>query len=920
MHRSGLLLAAFFGTAAIPLAAPTAAPAVLPLGGDVALQAGRVQLSATSHMDDATILVKDGKIIAIGTDVDVPAGVRVVDYGDDAVIAPGLVCADSSYGSSIAGPRTAEPTVLAVDNFDPYSEMFDSLRAGVTSVYMAPSRSRLVAGQGAVVKTGGEANSGRVVSDAALLHGSVTAEARRTPGYWVPPVPATVDVGLGLEQAQLPRTTMGAVVALRELVALAGGEGALDAEYGPYTGAALKGLIDAGTPWRMNADTPEEVRALLGLFTELKLPLVLDGVSGADEDLAKEIAAAGVTVIAGPHVLNGADFGKGDEPTGPNHALVSILAKGGADVVIATTRPGDLRFTAALAQRGGGLDAAGAFHAVTLGAAEVLGVADRVGSLAVGKDADFAVFAGSPMDLANGVTATWIGGELVWEANARTEGPTVIEVEELHLGDGHVLRPGQILIRGGRIQEVGERVAHPSGAVVLRGHAAMPGMIDALGHLGLEGSRQRFSPRFPLERIVEPGDATDRRVARAGVTTVNLGGRDNSGHSMVYKPADDGSSRMIVDSLATIRLAWSHAIPSERGEAMRKVLEKAQEYDAKWRQYEQDLANYKPAPPEEAPKEEQAVEAEAEEEAAEEDKDKKKEARPVTGEWRGKAKNEELKVELDVRFRLLEDGDLKLTGNVRSEGFEEMWDLTGHRDEFNVHLVGTGPNGEVTLELELDKKEDKLAGKGTHAGNESEITLTRVSEEFPVVRIPERGRPEAPDGSPKDMPKSPGIDPDLEPIRKAMSGKGALFVSVSSSRDAIEATAACNAIGVKPVIWSGDVAAGAASSLRGKVAGAVVRNSGAIWAEWGVPVAFASGAEEGAGELSLHAARAVAGGMSPTAAVRALTADAAAMLGVGERIGKLLPGLDADIVLLDGSPLDVSASVVRTWVNGKEIR
>ncbi|MDA1263674.1 MAG: hypothetical protein O2816_01185 [Planctomycetota bacterium] len=186
MHRSGLLLAAFFGTAAIPLAAPTAAPAVSPLGGDVALQAGRVQLSATSHMDDATILVKDGKIIAIGTDVDVPAGVRVVDYGDDAVIAPGLVCADSSYGSSIAGPRTAEPTVLAVDNFDPYSEMFDSLRAGVTSVYMAPSRSRLVAGQGAVVKTGGEANSGRVVSDAALLHGSVTAEARRTPGYWVP--------------------------------------------------------------------------------------------------------------------------------------------------------------------------------------------------------------------------------------------------------------------------------------------------------------------------------------------------------------------------------------------------------------------------------------------------------------------------------------------------------------------------------------------------------------------------------------------------------------------------------------------------------------------------------------------------------------------------------------------------------------
>lgn len=877
--------------------------------GDVALQAGTIHLSATETLEDGTILVRGGKIVAIGADVHVPMGVRVVDYGDDAVLVPGLVCADSSYGSSTAAERTAELDVRAVDNFDPYTEMFDALRAGVTTVYMAPARGRLLAGRGAVVKTGGDPDSGRVVAETSLLHGAISAEARRTPGYWEIPVPATVDVGLGMENPQLPRTTMGAVVALRELLALASGDASHEGEYGPTVGPALKAEIAAGTPWRMRADTPEEVRALLTFFGQAKLPMVLDGARGADADLAAEIAAAGVTVVCGPVVLNGSDFGKSPDAAGPNHTLVSTLAAAGVDVVVATTRPGDLRLTAALAMRGEGLGRDAALHAVTLGAAELLGVADRVGSLAVGKDADVAVFTGHPLELSSTLRATWVGGELVHEQKG---GATVLEVGELHLGDGHVLRPGQVLIRGGRIVEVGERVAHPGGAVVVRGAAAMPGMIDALGHLGLEGSRARFSTRFDLSRIVEPGDRVDRHVARAGVTTVNLGGRESTGQTMVYKPAGEDPDAMVVDKSAAVRLTWSNAIPSARGASMRKVLAKAKEYADKWAEYEKALAAWKPAPPE-PPKEEEEDEDEDSEEEEEEEEDD--EARPVTGEWSGTVKNEEFDVELSLRVRLLErDGSLE--GTARSEGFEDLWILSGTRDGEAVELEGDSPAGPVTLSLKLD--DGKLVGTGTHAGNESQVELSRTSDEYPVAGRPERTRPTSP-SSPKDKPKSPGIDPELEPIRQAMMGRGALFVSASSSRDAIEATAACNAIGVKPVIWTGDQAAGAASSLKGKVAGAIVRSSGSTWAEWGVPVAFASGAEEGAGELAVYAARAIAGGMSPVAALRALTSDAASMLGVGHRLGMLMPGYDADVLLLDGSPLDVSSTVLRAWVDGEEI-
>jgi imidazolonepropionase-like amidohydrolase len=84
-------------------------------------------------------------------------------------------------------------------------------------------------------------------------------------------------------------------------------------------------------------------------------------------------------------------------------------------------------------------------------------------------------------------------------------------------------------------------------------------------------------------------------------------------------------------------------------------------------------------------------------------------------------------------------------------------------------------------------------------------------------------------------------------------------------------------------------------------------------------VAFQSQAEEGAIDLPLRAAYAVASGMSPEGALRALTSDAAAMMLIGDQVGRLEAGLDADVLLLDGPPLDPATSVLRTWVNGQEV-
>jgi hypothetical protein len=295
-----------------------------------------------------------------------------VDYGPDAFVAPGLVSADSSFEVAKPSDRTADPAVMAIDAFDPYVSYVFALQEGVTSAYLPPARNRLIAGQGAFVKLAGESPSGgagRPISRSVAIHGSVGTDARRAPVYWEPPLPATVDVGLGVEDPQLPRTLMGAIVALDELVALARGAKD-DGRYGPGAGALLRELIATKRPWRMGATSAVEVRALLGFFTEKGLPLVIDGASGAGSAV-EEIAKSGFPVIVKSPILansTGRDFGKERDSVAPVFDVAASLERAHVRFAIAPSEDvaaSELRFAALIASRGG-LDREAALRAITL--------------------------------------------------------------------------------------------------------------------------------------------------------------------------------------------------------------------------------------------------------------------------------------------------------------------------------------------------------------------------------------------------------------------------------------------------------------------------------------------------------------------------------------------------------------------------
>jgi len=511
--------------------------------GFLAVRAGKIHLVEDGRvLEHGTLLIKDGRIQAVGTEVDVPPDAEIIDYGPDAVIVPGLVAAHSPYALGWPSDRSADAGLSALDGFDPYRVYADALSSGVTTAYLAPAENRLIAGTGAVVKLGGARAEGRILNPLAAIHGAIDASARNTPGYWEPPVPVAVDVELGYARAQLPKTTMGAIVMLGELLDGAANprDERFQADYGRHAGPSLARALAANAPLRISATEAAEMRALLAFAAQRKLPLVLERAEEARE-LAAEIAAAGVSVVyRPPYAVNGpsADRGKAEDDRWPTFDAPSALVKAGVRTAITGSSPRDLFFSARLASRGG-LERAAALRAITLSPAEILGVAERVGSLRPGKDADLCVLNGDPLAAGSSVLATWIDGRSVWVAHEE-ERATVLEVEELHVGDGRIYRPGQLLMRDKRIVEVGERVSHPRGATVVSGRACMPGMIDALGHLGLEGSRKVPATDFSLAALVDSGDTVDRKVALQGITTVVLsprGSSDSGAPMMAYKPA-----------------------------------------------------------------------------------------------------------------------------------------------------------------------------------------------------------------------------------------------------------------------------------------------------------------------------------------------------------------------------------------------
>ena len=399
----------------------------------VALTGGLVYPISSEPVEGGTVLMVDGRIAAVGADVDIPAGAEVVDV-TGSVVMPGIIDAMSYYG--VAGedmnevPTPLTPELRIIEAFSPFGNfgsgeageirVRELLSGGVTATYIGPGDATVVGGQGAVVKTAGARFDDLIVREPAAI--DITLGGRPAATY--------------REQSRSPSTRMAVVAQLRDLLvraqewmaaSAAGSEGEAAAVPRNLGMEALARMLAGEIPARVQANATRDIRVAIELAEEFGFELVIDGGAGAHQ-MRDELADRGIPVILGPishPYISGEEIPDEGDYGGVDERNALWLNEAGVHLSLASFSRGFGRFGPGVAGQwllidasiahGHGMSEADVLRAVTLSPAEVLGVADRMGSLEVGKDADVVVFDGDPLSIRTWATRVYVGGQLVHE-------------------------------------------------------------------------------------------------------------------------------------------------------------------------------------------------------------------------------------------------------------------------------------------------------------------------------------------------------------------------------------------------------------------------------------------------------------------------------------------------------------------------
>jgi len=393
----------------------------------IAITGGRVVPVEGDPIDGGTVLIVDGRIAAVGgPDLKPPPGMDVIDAAGRWVL-PGLVDAHTHLGAreegegwaghdtnELTGPIQAHVRVL--DAVNPADEGFrDAIGGGVLTAGITPGSGNPIGGQTVAVHCWGRTVDDMVLRSPAGMKSALGENPKRVLG----------------ERRVNPSSRLGTAAAIRTALvdALNYLEKEKDQDQEPTERVrqsqsrdlkheALARVLRREIPWRQHCHRADDIATALRLAEEFGYDLVIDhGTEGYM--IADKIAAAGVPVVTGPLITARSKV----ELRNRTMANPGLLAAAGVTVAIATDHPVVpihlLIVQAALAVREG-LDRDTALRAVTINPARIMRVADRIGSLAVGKDADVVLWSGDPFDVMSRVEAAYIGGREVYRYDYTT--------------------------------------------------------------------------------------------------------------------------------------------------------------------------------------------------------------------------------------------------------------------------------------------------------------------------------------------------------------------------------------------------------------------------------------------------------------------------------------------------------------------
>jgi imidazolonepropionase-like amidohydrolase len=390
-----------WGFAALAALALAAGPRPAAAQETVAIVGAEIHTGRGEVIQGGTIVIQGGRIVALGTDVDVPGPARMID-GMDRIVTPGLIDSYTQIGLIEIGGQapgtvdhtTSENALGAVFNplwgVNPANTLIPINRIrGVTSAVIRPGGNALFTGQGALIALDGETVEAMTLAESVALY------------------TAMGEAGAGRSGGSRAANYLQLRNALHD--ARAKNDATVEGGRSNVTGANLDVLVrvvGGELPLVVQADRASDIHLALRLADEFGVRLV---ILGAREGwlVADDLAAAGVPVIVNP-LVNLPDF----EGLSSHYANAGRMQAAGVDVLISSFSSHSVRslLHAAGQAVAYGMDHRAALRAVTLGPAEVWGVADEVGSLAVGMRADMVVWTGDPFELSTTAEYVFIGG------------------------------------------------------------------------------------------------------------------------------------------------------------------------------------------------------------------------------------------------------------------------------------------------------------------------------------------------------------------------------------------------------------------------------------------------------------------------------------------------------------------------------
>ncbi len=387
----------------------------------IAIKGGKVVTVTNGTIENGVVLVEGSKIVAVGKDVEVPAGAKVID-ATGKIVTPGFIDAHTHLstfsapstmptplidGNETSGPITA--TVRAEDALNPFDVAIEPVRkAGFTTCCTLPGSANIIGGTGITFKLRGNTAEKMIIKDTRQMKMALGENPKRVYG--------------NMKNGQMPVTRMGVAGLWRETLfnAKVYSEQLKQAETDPskapkpdFKMEALVPVIRGEMKCRIHAHRSDDIMTAIKVAEEFSLNYSIEHCTEGYR-VADEVGSRELFIVIGPLLLNPVK----QELWDVRLTTPQVMFEAGAKVCLSADAAGSTQWLPSeighcIAR---GLSEQNAYESITINPAKLLGVADRVGSLEVGKDADIVIFDGNPFSSMTLTEMVMIDGE-IYDAN-----------------------------------------------------------------------------------------------------------------------------------------------------------------------------------------------------------------------------------------------------------------------------------------------------------------------------------------------------------------------------------------------------------------------------------------------------------------------------------------------------------------------